>query len=355
MKTQLKKIVAGLAALTVAGLIWVPCLHFFFIRRASDFRPAQGLSTTARQLAARHLRSWADKAVYLRTMDQIIDETLRLEKEKGMYFFLMPYARYGQFVAKPARSLFLDGEVALMLAARRTLEEKPEYKALLKERVDDISSRFMRSPKLMLESYPDECWTFDHVLALDALRLTDRLDGTDNSVLIRTWVEMAKRKLVDPGSGLLVSTFSTDGQFIIGPEGSSIWMIAHGLQILDEPFARDQYWLARKQLGEITVGFGYAHEWPPSWHGQADIDSGPIIPVFDISAGSSGMAFIGASAFDDGKFLSALAGTLDFAAFPSRQKGGLKYCASNQVGDAALLYAATMGPLWEMAKAGGKL
>jgi len=37
--------------------------------------------------------------------------------------------------------------------------------------------------------------------------------------------------------------------------------------------------------------------------------------VFNISAGSSGMAFIGASAFGDEKFLSSLAATLDFAAF----------------------------------------
>jgi uncharacterized protein YjaG (DUF416 family) len=35
------------------------------------------------------------------------------------------------------------------------------------------------------------------------------------------------------------------------------------------------------------------------------------------------------------------------AAFPSRKNGQLKYCASNQVGDAALLYARVLGPLWE--------
>ena len=58
---------------------------------------------------------------------------------------------------------------------------------------------------------------------------------------------------------------------------------------------------------------------------------------------SSGMAFIGASAFEDRKFLATLAATLDFAAFPSRKAGRLKYCASNQVGDAVLLYALTLG------------
>jgi hypothetical protein len=160
---------------------------------------------------------------------------------------------------------------------------------------------------------------------------------------------MAKTKLVHEESGLLISSFTTDGTPLDGPEGSTLWMVAHCLQILDADFARDQYERARRQLGRTTLGFSYAQEWPASWTGPADIDSGPIIPVFNISAGSSGMAFIGASAFSDERFLSSLATTLDFAAFPIRKDGRLKYCGSNQVGDAALLYAATLGPVWQKA------
>src|SRR6266487_5531458 len=78
----------------------------------------------------------ASKATYLEAMDQIIDETLRLENERGMYFFLMPYAKIRPYVVQPAHSLFLDGEIAMMLASRRLLEEKPEYKAPLSARVD---------------------------------------------------------------------------------------------------------------------------------------------------------------------------------------------------------------------------
>jgi hypothetical protein len=165
---------------------------------------------------------------------------------------------------------------------------------------------------------------------------------------------MARKKLTHRESGLLVSSFTPDGVVLDGPEGSTIWMVAHGLQLLDEDFARDQYQRARKELRATTLGFSYAHEWPASWDGPADIDSGPIIPVFNISAGASGMAFIGASAFEDERFLSTLAATLDFAGFPSCQGGRLKYCASNQVGDAALLYAATLGPLWQKVKLGTK-
>ena len=394
MKSRMKRMLAGLAALVVAAVIWLPCLHLVFTRPLSDFRQNQELSSKARQLAARHLQLWTDpvlrerelkrmrasnaewdfmgrsylvwslanmalrdpasKPLYLRTMDQVIDETLRLEKQEGMYFFLMPYARDRHYLVQPAHSLFLDGEIALMLASRRVVEEKPEYKSLLTERVNAIVERFQKNPRMLLESYPDECWMFDHCVALDATKMADYLDGSNHSALIRDWIAMAKQKLVHRESGLLISSFMTDGTPLAGPEGSSIWMVAHCLQLLDEDFARDQYQRARKELGEITLGFGYAHEWPKSWKGEANIDSGPIIPGFEISAGSSGMAFIGASTFADDKFLTSLAATLDFAAFPSRTHGRLKYCASNQVGDAALLYAATLGPLWQKVKTGGK-
>ena len=61
-----------------------------------------------------------------------------------------------------------------------------------------------------------------------------------------------------------------------------------------------------------------------------DIDSGLVIPVLDVSVGGSGVAFIGTNSFGDETYLKQLHTTLDFAAFPLRQQGRLKYCASNQ-------------------------
>jgi hypothetical protein len=384
-------ILSGLAALAIALALWMPCLHLFFQRPAAEFCRAQGLSATARELAARHLRLWTEPArreaelrrmrasnaewdfmgrsflvwslanmsqrdaehrrTYLETSDRIIDETLRLEKEHGIYYFLMPYAKARPYKVEPAQSLFLDGEMALMLACRCFVEDKADYRSLLTERVHRIAAGMKRNPWGVLESYPDECWMFDHAVALAALRLADRLDGSDHSSLWRDWLAMAKQKLVHRESGLLVSSFTTDAKPLDGPEGSTIWMVAHCLQVLDEDFARDQFARARRELGRTTLGFSYAREWPATWKGPADIDSGPIIPVFQISAGSSGLAFIGAAAFGDDAFLSSLAATLEFAAFPSRHEGTLRYCASNQVGDAAMLYAATLGPIWQTLRA----
>src|SRR5262249_32029572 len=130
-----------------------------------------------------------------------------------------------------------------------------DYKALLRDRVNEINDRFSKSPRKVLESYPDECWMFDHVLALAAIRMSDVLDGTDHSLLVRDWLSMAKAKLVHEESGLLISSFTTVPSALDGPEGSSIWMIAHLLQFLDDDFARDQYQRARKELGRTTLGF----------------------------------------------------------------------------------------------------
>ena len=386
--------VRGTLALSLAAVLWLPCVHLFFKNNPETFHSVASISPKARQLAARHLQLWTDPALrrrelekmrasnaewdfmgrsflvwslanmglrepaakqnYLTVIDQIIDETLQLERERGMCFFLMPYAKARPYEIQPARSLFLDGEIALMMAARRSLEEKPEYQMLMTERIHLVTERMQGNRLLMAESYPNECWMFDHVIALDAIKIADYLDGADHSPLVRDWLAMAKQKLVHRESGLLISSFTLKGEPLDGPEGSTIWMVAHCLQLLDEEFARDQYQRARKELGRTLCGFGYAREWPASWQGPMDIDSGPIVPVLQISAGSSGMAFIGASAFHDDDFLSSLAATLDFAAFPARKNRTLKYCASNQVGDAALLYAAVQGPLWEKIKTGRK-
>jgi hypothetical protein len=380
----------GVLALLAAAASWLPCLHWFYSRPASVFHQPTGLSPKARELAARHLRLWTEPALRqqelrrmrasnaewdfmgrsflvwslanmalrapaesptaLRVIDQIIDETLRLEREEGMYFFLMPYAKARAYELQPARSQFLDGEIALMLAARRVVEDKAEYKPLLADRIRLIIERMRQSSALAAESYPDECWTFDHVVALAAITLADYLDGNGQAAICREWVATARRQLLHPASGLLVSSYSRTGEHQDGPEGSTLWMVAHCLLLVDEEFARDQYQRARRDLGRTVLGFSYAREWPDSWKGRTDIDSGPIVPGLQISAGSSGMAFIGACAFADWEFVRTLAATLDMAAFPARRDGALRYCASNQVGDAALLYATVLGPLWEKVK-----
>jgi hypothetical protein len=383
----LRQILLVLICLFVAVAVWIPSMHFLFTPSVDHYFAPTGITPKARALAARHLALWTDPALraqeinkmrgsnaewdfmgrtflvlslanmslrdpaaapqYLTVMDAIIDETLRLEREKGMYFFLMDYARLTDFKTRPARSLFLDGEIALMLGARRLVAEREDYRPLLQQRTAAMLASLQQNPLLIAESYPDECWMFDHAMAFAALRVADVLDGTDHREFTRRWLASARQHLTDTKTGLLVSCFDLRGNVSDGPEGSTIWSVAHCLQIVDPAFAADQYTRAKKELARAVCGFGFAREWPASWRGPMDVDSGPIIPVLGVSAGSSGLAVLGAAAFNDRTYLKQLFASLNLAGFPVTHDGQLRYCASNQVGDAVLLYALTQGPLWE--------
>jgi hypothetical protein len=269
-----------------------------------------------------------------------------------MYFFLMPYGRSNPWVQQPPRSLFVDGEIALMLAMRCVVADKPQYRELLAGRVETIARRMQANASFSAESYPDECWTFCNAVALAAVRVSDSLNGTDHSALIDGWLAFAKARLVHPDTGLLISAYRLNGEMIYRPEGSSIWMVTHCLALLDEPFARSQYALARRSLGRVRLGFGFAREWPEGAEDHSDVDSGAVIPWVGASVASSGLAFVAAGTFGDTDFIRSLATTLSFGGFPIDRDGKLRFAASNQVGDAVVLYGLVAGPIWRKVKEG---
>jgi hypothetical protein len=316
------------------------------MRRTNPEWDFMGRTFLAYALAEMAVRDPASRTKHLDALDAIIADTLRHEREEGLYYFLMPYARRGAFRVQPARSLFLDGEIALALALRRLVEDRADYAPMLRARVASMVAQMQEGPVLSGESYPDECWTFCNTVALAAIRASDVLDGTDHTPFIRAWIASARSRLVDSKTGMLVSSYTLDGGVRDGPEGSSIWMASHMLRVVDLAFAEDQYRRAKRELGRTVLGFGYAREWPASRRGPADVDSGPIVPGLDVSSGSSGLAFVAARSFGDDEYLAALSTTLDFAAFPIERGGTLRYAASNQVGDAVLLYALAIGPVW---------
>lgn len=387
--TKRKQALRIAIALLIAFCLWTPSVHYFFSRRVSVYRPEHAISTAARELAAAQTDIWSNPQIrdselrktraisaewdfmnrtYLvlslanmamrdpayrksacRNMDAILEDTLRHERTDTFYYFLLPYAHQGCWKRLPGQSIFVDGEISLMLAARRMVEEKPAYKPLLQSRIRKMLKQMMASPVHAAESYPDECWMFCNTVALAAIRMSDVLDGTDHSEFLSSWVRTAKAKLIDPRTGVLISAFSVDGipaECGSGAEGSSIWMVCHMLQIVDPGFAQDQYKLARRALSAEAIGFGYAREWAPGDKSSQDIDSGPIAPILNISPSSTALAAVAAAAFDDQKYFRKLLTSIEIGALPVRHGGRLRYCASNRLGDAVLLYAMTEGPLW---------
>lgn len=390
------RVTRGIFAFVLGSVIWLPNACLFFDLPETDYRnEGLGNPPLALQIAERYINFWTDpekRAVELEkmrsrnaewdfmgrcffvwslanmalrdpglkdrvlpVMDFIIDETIRLEEKHGMNFFLMNYVKNQPFVEQPPRSIFIDGEISLMLALRRLVEEKEEYREPLRIRIDHMLERMQKGGVLCAESYPDECWLFCNCIALAAIKTGDYLDDTDHSDFFKRWLETARTRLVDKKTGILVSAFDLTGKVVSdGPEGSTIWLATHCLRLIDPGFALDQYWRARHNLKAQLAGFAYAYEWPGGT-GRDDVDSGPILPIINLSAGSTGLAFLGAATFNDREYLAGLYRSLEMGAFPVKSSEGIRYCASNAVGDAVLLYSITQGPAWEKIQRGKQL
>ena len=152
----------------MAMMMWLPCLSYFFHVELHEYKQDESIAPKAFQIAERHLRIWKDpqlrahelklmqrrnpewdfmsrmyfilaltnmafhdstyKPLALEIIDVIIEDTLDLEKERGHHYFLLHYAKQSTWSIYPPRSLFIDGEIAVMIAARRFLEDKEEYK-----------------------------------------------------------------------------------------------------------------------------------------------------------------------------------------------------------------------------------
>lgn len=382
-----RRILAGLLSLAIGAALWLPAAHLVFPADPGPMLAKRGLDPRARALAHRlvgsvrepgkrgnpigavdrvnpewglmtrsflawslaemALRDPGRKEALLADLDAVLGETLRMEKEEGFQRFLLPYGRSGGWVARPARSLFVDAEIALSLGLRCLVSDRADVRSALAGRTEGIARRLEAAPAHLLESYPDECWLFDHATALAALRVADAVLGTDHRALCARWVAAAKARCVERRTGLLGSSFSTDGKTLEGPEGSSILWSAHCLRIVDPSFARGQYEAARRELHRTLLGFGYAREWPASLESAMDVDSGAVLPVLGASPSASGLALIAAGSFGDADTARTLLRSLGLAAFPVREGEDLRFAAGNAMGDAVLLYALVQGPAWD--------
>ena len=358
--------------LAIALLLWLPTLHLFFapapdrvaaaLLRRQAAHPSDRLRATNPEwalmrrmfevlaLANLALAHPEQRRLLVAGIDAILERTLADEAANGQLYFLLPYARGQRFRDPRGRSLFVDGELALMLAARQTVEPSARWSAEAELRARRIAAQLERAPLTFGESYPDEGWTFCNVVALVALRLHDRRSGQDHRPLVQRWIASARAHLVDERTGLLASSFSYDGRIKDGPEGSTIWLVSALLRQLDPEFAADQYRRAQRELARSLLGFAWAREWPASWPSGEDVDSGPTVPIVGANAGSSGLLVVAAGAFGDEKQLRRLLASLELAGFPIDDASGRRYAAGNELADAVILYGLVQGPLWAQAQ-----
>lgn len=376
----------------LATCAWIPCAHLFFAPRTAADDEATIAAMRTKVLAhdmseqARMRRdnpewdlmgrlylglAFANRAASqpdgdegrvsaardVAALDALLADTESELGRGGQGTFMLPYKDAKPWVSADARSVFVDGEV-LFLEAARALAAKAPPGERAKARAAAIAHAMKESPTLSAESYPDEAWTFCNTTALAALATFDAASleanvpgameaAREHDALAASWVSRARVRLTDPATGLLVTSYTRAGRVLQGPEGSSVFMVVHSLRFVDDALARDQYARAKESLVHDVAGFGYAEEWPRGEASGADIDSGPIVPIFHASAGASGLSILSAHAMEDHVTANALERSLSFVGFPEQDSEGrsVRYLAGNPLGDALVVYARSFGPV----------
>ncbi len=281
---------------------------------------------------------------WLALADGLIRDTVAVREREGQRHFLLGYADGRPWVRPEAGSLFVDGEVALMIAARRAVADAPWLAALGADWTARVERDFALAGDGLPESYPDEAWAFCITNGLLALRLHDRVEGTDHGADIARWTARLAT-LLDPTTGLLGSDWRADGSPLDGTEGSSLWWVSTGLLLLDPDLADRQYEGARRELLGGLPGLAWGLEWPGDQHG-ADIDSGPLVPFFEASPASSGFALVAASAHGDAPTRRRLVRALRAADLLLWLDPGLATMDEAPMGDAIVMVGLGFGPLW---------
>ncbi len=234
-------------------------------------------------------------------------------------------------------SMALLGYGGLALALHSALEPEGRFAATEQAWMDALARRLGPA---FVETYPGERYPVDNAAGIAALSLHQRSSGQECSAEVTAALE-AMRGVRDPTSGLLIQAVGADGAARDAPRGSGTFLSAWFLQRADPDLARELYESGRDVLGGSLLGIRAMREYPPGQQGRGDIDSGPLIMGYSVSA--TGFALGGASAFGDEAtrdgilWTVRLGGALAVRTVPglaADQEGG---ATGSHLGDAILL------------------
>ncbi len=226
-----------------------------------------------------------------------------------------------------------------------------KYLGLIRDQVETLSKKLDESKYGLLDDYPSQCYPTDVVAAIAAIKRADSLLGTDHSKFIARSIRAFGNDLVDSTGLPPYFADAQSGNIDITRGCSNQWGITWAAELWPET-AKNWYDNFEKYFWQNHCGAVGFREFQKdtretkNWH--IDVDSGPVIAGFGISACSFGMGAARAvNRFDHAYPLGAevlvgswplLDGTLLTARFLSNA------AHARYVGEACLLFSFTRMP-----------
>jgi hypothetical protein len=244
----------------------------------------------------------------------------------------------------------LDGHAAYLgylnlgLGLLRSISPETRHAELGARVTLALHRRVERSPRGLVETYPRETYPVDNAALLASLHLGEVAASAPSSASLRRGLA-ALAQSIDEETGLLLQSVDVStGERRDAPRGSGTCLAVYFTSFVDEALSRSLWASAKRELVGEVLGFRVVREYAKSAHGPADIDSGPVVLGYGVSA--SGFALGAARIHGDDDLRAELYATASLFgaptrvaidASPSSAPDGLRFVTGGPLGDALLL------------------
>jgi hypothetical protein len=235
------------------------------------------------------------------------------------------------------------GYTGIALGLHRMLRPTSRFSAIDDRIAAALARRIDASPIGFIETYPGEVYPVDNTAAYAAIALHARATRRPVPDAVKRGLEAIRNQGTDHSSGLLHQAVGlADGKPRDAARASGTALAAYFLAYADEAASAALFRALGKEQFRTVLGFGAMLEYATSSEkGQGDIDSGPIVAGFGVSA--TGFALGASRVHGDKEMFRSLYATAHLFGAPFEERGTRTHATGGPIGD-AILFAMMTAP-----------
>jgi hypothetical protein len=282
------------------------------------------------QIVLEHPEKRAD---YLPAMRAAAD---RLADPSTLRYASKVYGRHAVSGMGPGEGHAYAGYINMGLGMLRLIEPDTPHARLHDRLTAELAGRLFGSRDGLIETYPGETWPPDVAVVAGSIGLHARATGADVGAKMDAWAARFERCAVD-ASGLLVQRVKSGTcKPADAPRGSGTALASYAIGFAHPGLSRRLY-EALAQRGRVTLlGFGGLREYADGFHGDGDVNAGPI--VLGVSVGATGFGLGAARMNGDRDLYRQLYRSAHLLGVPaSAGDGGESFALGGVLGNALLL------------------